>query len=323
MKEKKSNNRSRRFFRILLWCFLAVAVLAGAAYYTVFHINQFFLMIRLNGETEMRLEYGDSYEEPGAELWLCGSLFWQEGVLLEQPEIQIEGSISEKDLGRQELAYTAALYSLRAEAKRSVHVLDTVPPVLVLEEPEEEYVPGTPFAEPGYTATDNHDGDVTERVVRTEKPGQLVYAVTDLSGNPAVVKRSVPGFDPQPPVITLEGGEDYRIRVGTHYEEPGYSAWDNCDGEITHKVAVTGTVRSDRPGTYQIHYTVADKSGNTDTQIRTVKVKGRYLSKRALMRNAIAFALPRYPSTAAPRPAASAAPNSMDSSGFLFVSDLF
>ena len=70
MKQKKSNNRSRRFCRILLWCFLVVALLAGAAYYTVFHINQFTMVIHLNGEPEMRLEYGSAYEEPGAEPWL-------------------------------------------------------------------------------------------------------------------------------------------------------------------------------------------------------------------------------------------------------------
>ncbi len=273
MEGKKSNNRGRRLRRWLLWSVLVLVLLAGSAYVTVFHINQFTLQIHLLGEPELRLECGEEYEEPGAELWLYGSLFWQEGILLEAPQIQVSGAVEEKTLGRQELEYTAQLYSLSARASRSIHVLDTRPPVLVLKAMEEEYVPGEPFREPGYEAVDNHDGDVTHRVVRTEETGQILYAVTDLSGNPTVVKRPVPGFDPQPPVITLEGGEDYRIRVGTVYSEPGYSASDNLDGDLTEFVTVEGEADSLVPGEYPITYTVCDSGGNETVLTRKVTVE--------------------------------------------------
>lgn len=272
MEKKPFHNRKR--LRIILLCIgLFAAVLVGTAWFTVFHINQFTLKIHLNGEPEMRLEYGEAYREPGAQLWLYGSLFCKEGIRLEQPEIQIAGSISEMELGRQEVAYRAELYRLCAEAKRTVHVLDTVAPVLVLKDMQEEYVPGSPFEEPGYEATDNYDGDLTDRVIRTEKAGQIVYAVTDRSGNPAVVKRDVPGFDPQPPVITLEGGEDYRIRVGSFYEEPGYSAADNLDGDLTEFVSVDGEVDWLMPGTYPVTYAVSDSGGNETVLTRTVTVE--------------------------------------------------
>lgn len=273
MEQKKSDNHGKRLRRVLLWCILGILLLAGAAYVTVFHINQFSLQIQLKGEPELRLECGEAYEEPGAELWLYGTLFYKEGILLEQPQIQIEGAVSEKELGRQELCYSAQLCGLSAEAQRTVHVLDMEPPVLVLKDLEEEYVPGTPFMEPGYKATDNHDGDLTDRVIRTEKEGEIVYAVTDLSGNPAVVKRSVPGFDSQPPVITLEGGEDYRIRVGTHYEEPGYSASDNMDGDLTELVMVEGETDWLTPGVYPITYTVSDSGGKETVLTRNVTVE--------------------------------------------------
>lgn len=273
MEHKSSGNHSRRTGRILLGGVFVLVVLVGAVYYTVFHINRFTLEIHLKGEQEQRLECGDAYEEPGAELWLYGSLFWQEGILLEQPEIQVEGTVSEKNLGLQEICYRAELYSLKAENCRRIHVLDTKPPVLILKDMEEEYVPGEPFREPGYEAMDAHDGDLTDRVVRTEKTGQIVYAVTDLSGNPTVVKRPVPGFDPQPPVITLEGGEDYRIRVGTCYEEPGYTASDNLDGDLTESVLVEGVADWLTPGTYPITYTVSDSGGNETVLTRNVTVE--------------------------------------------------
>ena len=273
MEHNASPSRGRRLRRILLICIAVLALLAGAAWYTVFYVNQFTMAIHLKGEQEMRLEYGEAYEEPGAELWLYGSLFWQDGILLDRPEIRIDGAVAETELGRQELIYRAQIQNLKAEARRSVHVLDTTPPVLILKEMEEDYVPGTAFAEPGYEASDNHDGDLTNRVVRTEKVGQLVYAVTDLSGNPAVVKRELPGFDPQPPVITLEGGEDYRIRVGTVYEEPGYSASDSLDGDLTEKVCVEGETDWLTPGVYPITYTVSDSGGNETVAVRNVTVE--------------------------------------------------
>lgn len=273
MEHNSSPRRGRRLRRSLLICIVVLALLAGAVWYTVFYINQFTMTIRLKGEQEMRLEYGDAYEEPGAELWLYGTLFWQEGIVLERPAIQTDGAVEETELGRQELIYRAQLQNLKAEARRSVHVLDTTPPVLNLKEMEEDYIPGTPFVEPGYEAADNHDGDLTDRVVRTEKVGELVYAVTDLSGNPAVVKRKLPGFDPQPPVITLEGGEDYRIRVGTVYEEPGYKASDSLDGDLTEQVSVEGETDWLTPGVYPVIYTVSDSGGNETVAVRNVTVE--------------------------------------------------
>ena len=271
MEEKHSG---RRLWRSpVLWCLAAVIVMMGIACYIIFGVNRFSLTIRLLGETQQRLEYGQTYEEAGAELWLYGSLFWKNGVLLEEPEIRIIGDVAEEDLGRKQLRYSAQLYYLKAEATRSVHVLDTVAPVLILKDPEEEYLPGTAFTEPGYVATDNYDGDLTDRVVRMEEPGQIVYAVTDRSGNPTVVTRELPGFDPRPPEITLEGGEDYRIRVGTMYEEPGYSASDSLDGDLTEAVTVEGETDWLTPGTYPITYRVCDSSGYETVVTRSVTVE--------------------------------------------------
>ncbi|MEZ4687329.1 MAG: DUF5011 domain-containing protein [Bacteroidia bacterium] len=46
------------------------------------------------------------------------------------------------------------------------------------------------------------------------------------------------------------------------YVEPGYSATDNCDGNLTPQVQVTGNVNANTPGTYYLHYNVRDAAGN-------------------------------------------------------------
>ena len=56
------------------------------------------------------------------------------------------------------------------------------------------------------------------------------------------------------------------------FTDPGYSAEDEVDGDITDKVIVTGTVDISAVGTYTISYDVSDAAGNEATETRTVTV---------------------------------------------------
>jgi hypothetical protein len=142
---------------------------------------------------------------------------------------------------------------------------------------------GTPYVEPGYTAIDNYDGDITANVVVTGVvdhtwPGTyaLTYNVTDSSGNPAEPKQRVVYVeDTIPPVITLLGDNPMTLQVGTPYEEPGYTATDACDGDITADVEVTGLENLDHntPGSYELRYNVSDSEGNAaEERVRTIIV---------------------------------------------------
>ena len=110
-------------------------------------------------------------------------------------------------------------------------------------------------------------------MVRSEEYGKIIYAVTDSSGNPGYAEREVPYYDPIPPEITLEGDADMAITTGTFYQEPGYSALDNVDGDLTQQVQVDGEVDWLTPGTYSVTYTVTDGYKNTTTVTRTVEVQ--------------------------------------------------
>ena len=69
------------------------------------------------------------------------------------------------------------------------------------------------------------------------------------------MERHVRVVDTQPPVIELNHTEGYKASWFTGYEEEGYTARDNCDGDITGRVERTEL--EDR-----IIYTVKDSSGN-------------------------------------------------------------
>jgi len=62
------------------------------------------------------------------------------------------------------------------------------------------------------------------------------------------------------------------VNRGNSFVEPGYKAIDDVDGDITHKVTVSGSVNTEVVGTYTLTYTVSDNAGNTAKATRTVNV---------------------------------------------------
>ena len=74
------------------------------------------------------------------------------------------------------------------------------------------------------------------------------------------------------PVITLVGEKEMTLNLGSSYEEPGFNATDNIDGNITSKVSIKGSVNSNVVGTYEIIYSVSDKAGNKAEEKRIIKV---------------------------------------------------
>ncbi len=266
----RPRHRRRRKHRLVI--LLPALLLLIAAGFLVFRVNRFTLEIVLDGSEKMTLEYGALYEDPGAQAVLKGSLLWEDGISL-PIQVQSEGTVDGSHLGRNTILYRASLLGFHGETSRAVLVVDTQPPVITLTpDPPEGPPANTPYQEVGYTATDNYDGDITDRVIRAETEGLVTYTVLDSSGNPCYAQREIPIVDTQPPVITLTGDADLTVSVALGYEEPGYTAQDNLDGDLTQSVAVEGTVDRFTPGTYDITYTVSDSRGNTATAVRHVTV---------------------------------------------------
>lgn len=78
--------------------------------------------------------------------------------------------------------------------------------------------------------------------------------------------------DPIKPSITLKGEDPMVLEEFTYYTEPGYSALDNVDGDLTSKVSVNNTFLFNKTGIYLATYTVNDKAGNTAVRHRTIEV---------------------------------------------------
>lgn len=74
------------------------------------------------------------------------------------------------------------------------------------------------------------------------------------------------------PRITLVTPIDAVIEVFDTWTEPGYSASDLVEGNLTSQVTITNGINNKRVGTYEVWYRVKDSSGNADSVKRVVEV---------------------------------------------------
>jgi hypothetical protein len=74
------------------------------------------------------------------------------------------------------------------------------------------------------------------------------------------------------PEIELLGEASVNLPAGQEYIDPGATAVDDIDGDITDKIKVSGTINSTVVGTQTITYSVADRASNRASVTRTVIV---------------------------------------------------
>ncbi len=68
--------------------------------------------------------------------------------------------------------------------------------------------------------------------------------------------------DTNPPEITLNGESTIEIPLGGDFSDPGATAFDYLDGDITDKIEVSGEVNTNIVGNYLLTYNVTDYDGN-------------------------------------------------------------
>ena len=248
--------------------------------------------IELFGSPEVTVEYGQPYSDAGACAYSTGRLF--EGGDL---ELSTDGVDRISDTGDYKITYSCVFRKKTVTAERLVHVVDTVPPQLELV-PDGRFNArvSTGFEEPGYSAWDNHDGDLTASVVREFGENIVRYTVYDSSGNCATTTREII-YAPTEPTVMLDGGDSVEVTAAISWIDPGYSAYDGTGGEVTENVKIELTsVNGEKvngkdskkkteftpylPGTYVLTYTLELENGNSPIRVqtdRTVTVKAKEL----------------------------------------------
>ena len=250
---------------------IIAALLIAAVLFFVFGINKWHIEFRLNGESPVTRECGEPYKDDGAEAEVTGSVL----SFVHHP-ISVSTSTERVNIhepGTYTVTYSAKFLWMSASTTRSVVIVDTTPPVIELAHIDDYYtLPHHPYVEEGFTATDNHDGDITSLVKSEERDGKVYYTVTDQAGNTASAEREIFYDDRNAPVFSFPSGEERFLFVGESWSDDA-QAEDDADGDVSGRITYTGSVDTGTVGTYTLTYSVSDEWGNVATKDRYVTVK--------------------------------------------------
>lgn len=250
---------------------LSLLFFGAAAYCIAYATHHMALELQLLGGKELQVEYGEQFHDPGYRVVLRGDDFFTNGIEIDINAITT-GQVTDEKLGRYVINYCVRWMGMEADAVRLVQVVDTVQPTITLVPDSPDLQPTPQYQEAGYSAFDNYDGDITAQVKRVEELGKVTYTVMDSSGNLASVERKIPLFDDYPPSISLVGSNQLAIPLGEAFQEPGYTASDMRDGDLSAQVVVSidhPFVRY-QPNTYHLTYRVTDSDGHEAIAERTV-----------------------------------------------------
>ncbi|HZI11174.1 MAG TPA: DUF5011 domain-containing protein, partial [Myxococcus sp.] len=136
------------------------------------------------------------------------------------------------------------------------------------------------YVELGATASDMCSGSLSSYVttsggVNTSRTGTYAvsYSVVDGAGLRGTATRYVDVDDTLPPSVALVGpaSTSLECNAGT-FNDPGATASDVCEGDLTGAIVRTGAVNTGAVGRYTLRYTATDGSGLTASASRTVSV---------------------------------------------------
>ena len=188
-------------------------------------------------------------------------------------EVEKSGEVDTKKLGEYTITYKYKINNKEKELKKVVKVYDDIKPEIVVDE-ELSFCKNGNVGKGKYHATDNYDGDITDKVKLTIEGDKSYLEVLDSSGNRGSIEVDALEFTSDP-TISLNGDSNMYIIVGSKYTDLGAKASDVCDGDITDKIVVTGGVDSNKAGTYTITYSIENSDGKKAEIKRVVTVQTR------------------------------------------------
>ena len=228
------------------------------------------------------LKYGQKYKEPGYKVTKFGHDY--------SKNVKITNKINKNKLGTYDIIYQVKINGLTFKQIRKVKLIDKEKPKITLTGNQNITIcPNKEYKEEGYKAIDNYDGDITSKVQVITKNNIITYKVEDSSGNKTELTRTITKEDKTSPTIILKGNQSQTIYIGESWKEPGYTAADNCDNDLTSKVVISGSVNTNKVGTYKINYTVKDSTSNTFSIDRTVKVINKPVKNNSTVNKGIIY----------------------------------
>ncbi len=215
-RKKAIKKRRRTNFFTLLFILIAVAAVV-----VIWDNNSYHIDFDTEIAPEVNVEYGGEYKSVNVDAVYRNLFFNRKGVPV---KVECVGEVNASLPGVYEIKYTASYKGKTKTEMQTVKVVDTTAPKIELfSNPNHFTIKGTDYIEEGYMATDNCDGNITDKVTRTEKDGVVTYTVKDSSGNKADATRK----------IVYKTEEEAKQMSGTVQKKTVYLTFDDGPGKYT------------------------------------------------------------------------------------------
>lgn len=182
-------NRKAHIKKIIFFSILIFTILLFVGYYGYSILNK--PILKINGSEIVNISVFDKYNDEGFEIKHPNSTKLKKAV-------KVDNNVDTNKVGTYTVKYSLKYFGKDIYATRIVNVIDEIKPTIELKGNTELTLSrGIEYVEQGYIATDNYDGDITNKVKVEnnilDEVGkyEIIYSVTDSSGNSYSIKRIV------------------------------------------------------------------------------------------------------------------------------------
>lgn len=193
-------NRQVKLLLMVRLLILVLVITLGFLLYFRFSVDDIRPKFYLVGDTDITLEVGEKYKEPGFVAVFNNTDY--------RNNVSVISNVNTSKVGNYTVSYTLYMkyIKLGKTIQRKVHIVDTTPPVITINGDKEVIAKVNDKFMPSLaTANDNYDGDLSTKVdirssVNTSVVGDydVSYTVEDSSGNKTVEKVIVHVKDKNP-----------------------------------------------------------------------------------------------------------------------------
>lgn len=174
---------------------------------------------------------------------------------------KVKTNLDTKKIGSYNITYIIKYKNKEKTLEKKVNVVDTKKPTLEVSGDFNNVCKNNKITNLKISSKDNYDGDISNKVKYEIKDNKVLFEVKDSSNNYSYKTVDIIYNDKEKPTLILNKGNKVYLQIGTDYKEYGFTAIDNCDGDISKNVTVSGNVKKEK-GTYKLTYKVKDSSGN-------------------------------------------------------------
>ena len=239
--------------KVLLYSSFSVLVISISLMVYLFCVPKEKIDLLLNGDNPVLINVFDSFTDPGVILKSNNNL-----VSNDKYQLSINSDLITSEIGNYSIDYNITYKNNNLNITRNVQVVDKVKPEITISASEVimDYCTKKIKGDISYSAYDNYDGDITNNIEIINNEDNIVYKVSDSSGNSDEKIINIK-FESKPnDKYYLKGSSKMYVVLNTTFTDPGAIYTDGCGKQIVKDITVSGEVDTSKEGTYFLTYTL-------------------------------------------------------------------